>query len=103
MFGVHTYYIRRNKIDLVVKFLEVKNTEKTKQLTAGVSIYIGINLLMYCNEIIIAIDTGKAFLKVSDFPLMIVGIIVNFVPAILYLVGARRNRPAGEQVEVEDR
>ncbi len=27
-----------------------------------------INLLIYCNEIIIAIDTGKAFLKASDFP-----------------------------------
>lgn len=64
---------------------------------------MGINLLMYCNEIIIAIDAGKAFLKESDFPLMIVGIIVNFVPAILYLIGARRNRPAGEQIEVESR
>ena len=54
-------------------------------------------------KIIIAIDAGKAFLKESDFPLMIVGIIVNFVPAILYLIGARRNRPAGEQIEVESR
>ena len=79
------------------------NTEKTKQLTVVISIYMGINLLMYCNEIIIAIDAGKAFLKESDFPLMIVGIIVNFVPAILYLIGARRNRPAGEQIEVESR
>ena len=34
---------------------------------------------------------------------MIVGIIVDFVPAILYLVGARRNRPAGEQIKVENR
>ena len=64
---------------------------------------MGINLLMYYNEIIIAIDAGKAFLKASDFPLMIVGIIVDFVPAILYLVGARRNRPAGEQIKVENR
>ena len=79
------------------------NTEKTKQLTVVISIYMGINLLMYYNEIIIAIDAGKAFLKESDFPLMIVGIIVNFVPAILYLIGARRNRPAGEQIEVESR
>ncbi len=79
------------------------NTEKIKQLTVGSSIYMIINLLIYCNEIIIAIDTGKAFLKASDFPLMIVGIIVDFVPAILYLVGARRNRPAGEQIEVENR
>ena len=51
----------------------------------------------------VKIDTGKAFLKASDFPLMIVGIIVDFVPAILYLLGARRNRPAGEQIEVENR
>ena len=61
---------------------------------------MGVNLLMYCNEIIIAIDNGKAFLKTSDFPILI---IVNFGPAILYLVGARRNRPAGEQIEVESR
>lgn len=45
----------------------------------------------------------KAFLKTSDFPILIIGIIVNFGPAILYLVGARRNRPAGEQIEVESR
>ena len=79
------------------------NTEKTKQLTAGIVIYMGVNLLMYCNEIIIAIDNGKAFLKTSDFPILIIGIIVNFGPAILYLVGARRNRPAGEQIKVENR
>lgn len=54
------------------------NTEKTKQLTAGIVIYMGVNLLMYCNEIIIAIDNGKAFLKTSDFPILIIGIIVNF-------------------------
>ena len=60
------------------------NTEKTKQLTA-------------------AIDNGKAFLKTSDFPIFIIGIIVNFGPAILYLVGARRNRPAEEQIKVENR
>ena len=35
--------------------------KKTKQLTAGIVIYMGVNLLMYCNEIIIAIDNGKAF------------------------------------------
>ena len=64
---------------------------------------MGVNLLMYCNEIIIAIDNGKAFLKTSDFPIFIIGIIVNFGPAILYLVGARRNRPAGEQIKVENR
>ena len=64
---------------------------------------MGVNLLMYCNEIIIAIDNGKAFLKTSDFPILIIGIIVNFGPAILYLVGARRNRPAGEQIKVENR
>lgn len=79
------------------------NTEKTKQLTAGIVIYMGVDLLIYCNEIIIAIDNGKAFLKTSDFPILIIGIIVNFGPAILYLVGARRNRPAGEQIEVESR
>ena len=79
------------------------NTEKTKQLTAGIVIYMGVNLLMYCNEIIIAIDNGKAFLKMSDFSILIIGIIVNFGPAILYLVGARRNRPAGEQIKVEHR
>ena len=79
------------------------NTEKTKQLTAGIVIYMGVNLLMYCNEIIIAIDNGKAFLKTSDFPILIIGIIVNFGPAMLYLVGARRNRPAGEQIKVENR
>ena len=79
------------------------NTEKIKQLTVGSSIYMIINLLIYCNEIIIAIDNGKAFLKTSDFPILIIGIIVNFGPAILYLVGARRNRPAGEQIEVESR
>lgn len=79
------------------------NTEKTKQLTAGIVIYMGVNLLMYCNEIIIAIDNGKAFLKTSDFPIFIIGIIVNFGSAILYLVGARRNRPAGEQIKVENR
>ncbi len=79
------------------------NTEKTKQLTAGIVIYMGVNLLMYCNEIIVAIDNGKAFLKTSDFPILIIGIIVNFGPAILYLVGARRNRPAGEQIKVENR
>ena len=79
------------------------NTEKTKQLTAGIVIYMGVNLLMYCNEIIIAIDNGKAFLKTSDFPIFIIGIIVNFGPAILYLVGARRNRPAGEQIKDENR
>lgn len=43
------------------------NTESSKQLTAGIVIYMGVNLLMYCNEIIIAIDNGKAFLKTS-FP-----------------------------------
>lgn len=69
----------------------------------GIVIYMGVNLLMYCNEIIIAIDNGKAFLKTSDFPILIIGIIVNFGPAILYLVGARRNRPAGEQIKVENR
>ena len=82
---------------------ENNNTEKTKQLIAGIVIYMGVNLLMYCNEIIIAIDNGKAFLKTSDFPILIIGIIVNFGPAILYLVGARRNRPAGEQIKVENR
>ena len=79
------------------------NTEKTKQLTAGIVIYMGVDLLIYCNEIIIAIDNGKAFLKTSDFPILIIGIIVNFGPAILYLVGARRNRPAEEQIKVENR
>ena len=74
-----------------------------KQLTAGIVIYMSVNLLMYCNEIIIAIDNGKAFLKTSDFPILIIGIIVNFGPAILYLVGARRNRPAEEQIKVENR
>ena len=64
---------------------------------------MGVNLLMYCNEIIIAIDNGKAFLKTSDFPSLIIGIIVDFGPAILYLVGARRNRSAGEQIKVENR
>ena len=80
-----------------------KKKKRLKQLTAGIVIYMGVNLLMYCNEIIIAIDNGKAFLKTSDFPILIIGIIVNFGPAILYLVGARRNRPAGEQIKVKNR
>ena len=80
-----------------------KKKKRLKQLTAGIVIYMGVNLLMYCNEIIIAIDNGKAFLKTSDFPILIIGIIVNFGPAILYLVGARRNRPAEEQIKVENR
>ena len=54
-------------------------------------------------KLLIAIDNGKAFLKTSDFPILIIGIIVNFGPAILYLVGARRNRPVGEQIKVENR
>lgn len=72
------------------------NTEKIKQLTIGISIYMAINLLMYCNEFIIVIDKGKAFLKELDFPFMLIGMIVSFGPAILYLIGARRNRPAEE-------
>lgn len=79
------------------------NTEKTKQLTAGIVIYMGINLLMYCNEFIFVIDKGKAFLRTSDFPILIIGMIINLGPAILYLIGARRNRPAEKRMEVVDR
>ena len=79
------------------------NTEKTKQLTAGIVIYMGINLLMYCNEFIFVIDKGKAFLRTSDFPILIIGMIINLGPAILYLLGARRNRPAEKRMEVVDR
>ena len=79
------------------------NTAKTKQLTAGIVIYIGINLLMYCNEFIFVIDKGKAFLRTSDFPILIIGMIINLGPAILYLIGARRNRPAEKRMEVVDR
>jgi hypothetical protein len=31
VFGVHTYYIKRKKIDLVVKFLEVHIIEDVKE------------------------------------------------------------------------
>lgn len=79
------------------------NTEKTKQLTVGVVIYMVVNLFMYLKEFIIAIDMGKAFLKMSDFPILIIGMIANLGPAILYLIGARRNRPAEEQMEVVNR
>ena len=79
------------------------NTAKTKQLTAGIVIYMGINLLMYCNEFIFVIDKGKAFLRTSDFPILIIGMLVNLGPAILYLIGARRNRPAEKRMEVVDR
>ena len=79
------------------------NTAKTKQLTAGIVIYMGINLLMYCNEFIFVIDKGKAFLRTSDFPILIIGMIINLGPAILYLIGARRNRPAEKRMEVVDR
>lgn len=79
------------------------NTAKTKQLTAGIVIYIGINLLMYCNEFIFAIDKGKTFLRTSDFPILIIGMIINLGPAILYLIGVRRNRPAEHPMEVVDR
>ena len=99
-FGV-TVLLEKEVVEFYMRYCN--NTEKTKQLIAGIVIYMGVNLLMYCNEIIIAIDNGKAFLKTSDFPILIIGIIVNFGPAILYLVGARRNRPAGEQIEVESR
>ena len=44
------------------------NTEKTKQLIAGIVIYMGVNLLMYCNEIIIAIDKWKSFFENIRFP-----------------------------------
>ena len=44
----------------------------------------------------------KRFNEIRDC-LLYTSIIVNFGPAILYLVGARRNRPAGEQIEVESR
>ena len=79
------------------------NTAKTKQLTAGIVIYMGINLLMYCNEFIFAIDKGRTFLRTSDFPILIIGMIINLGPAILYLIGARRNRPAEKRMEVVDR
>ena len=79
------------------------NTAKTKQLTAGIVIYMGINLLMYCNEFIFAIDKGRTFLRTSDFPILIIGMLANFGPAILYLIGARRNRPAEKRMEVVDR
>ena len=79
------------------------NTEKTKQLTAGIVIYMGINLLMYCNEFIFVIDKRKAFLRTSDFPILIIGMIINLGPAILDLIGARRNRPAEKRMEVVDR
>ena len=49
------------------------------------------------------IDKGKAFLRTSDFPILIIGMIINLGPAILYLIGARRNRPAEKRMEVVDR
>ena len=62
----------------------------------GVVIYMVVILFMYLKEFIISIDMGKAFLKMSDFPILIIGMIANLGPAILYLIGARRNRPARE-------
>ena len=86
-----------------VCFLAGERVHTLWMLAISIGIWYLGHLLIYCNEIIIAIDNGKAFLKTSDFPILIIGIIVNFGPAILYLVGARRNRPAGEQIEVESR
>ena len=60
-------------------------------------------MLMYCNEFIFAIDKGRTFLRTLDFPILIIGMLVNLGPAILYLIGARRNRPAEKRMEVVDR
>ena len=57
-------------------------------------------------KLLIAIDNGKAFLKTSDFPILLLELLLIFGPAILYLVGARKEqtgRRTDKKLRIDDK
>lgn len=76
------------------------NTQKASQLFAAGIVYLLVNVVSCIPEVVFAIDKGTLFLKTSDFPIFVLGILVNYIPGILFLIGARRNRPIREKATI---
>ena len=76
------------------------NTKKASQLLGAGIIYLLVNVASCIPEVILAIDNPTLFFKMSDFPILLLGILVNYIPGILFVIGARRNRPIREKVNV---
>lgn len=73
------------------------NTKKASRLIMAGTVYILVNIASCIPEFILAVDKGMLFFKTSDFPILILNILINYVPGILFFIGARRNRSSREK------